>query len=93
MLVINPNGPAIKLVGVAERMEVVTTNPIRGTSWYTTVMNEAWRIFCRPGTYYVNYTRVAVQGLLGASNKSRCTEFDRKQVRGPELSRFTKLSK
>ena len=41
----NANGPAIKLVGVAERMEVVTTNPIRGTSCYTTVMSEAWRVF------------------------------------------------
>ena len=44
-----PNGPAIKLVGVAERMEVVTTNPIRGTSRYTTGMNEAWHVFLQSG--------------------------------------------
>jgi hypothetical protein len=87
-------------------MEVVTTNPIRGTSCYTTVMNEAWRIFCIPiaigtGTIFLSYTSVAVQGLLRAGNKSRYTKFYRKQVRelalsgakDPDLSRFTKLSK
>ncbi|MCX6300962.1 MAG: hypothetical protein NTW82_02150, partial [Bacteroidia bacterium] len=43
------NGPAIRGVCVAERMEVVITNPIQGTSCYTTVMNEAWRVFLQSG--------------------------------------------
>ena len=63
-----PNGPAIKLVGVAERMEVVTTNLIRGTSCYTTVMNEAWRVFlpsgCKlPGVYVCRGTRFIASRL------------------------------
>ena len=38
-------------------------------------------------------TRVAVQVLFRAVNKSRYTKVYRKQVRGHDLSRFTKLSK
>jgi len=74
-------------------MEVVTTNPIRGTSCYTNIMNETWRIFCRPGTKYLSFTSVTVQVLFRAVNKSRYTKVYRKQVRGHDLSRFTKLSK
>jgi hypothetical protein len=43
------NGPAIKLVGVAERLKVVTTKALllRAGSRHTTGMSEAWRIFCQ----------------------------------------------
>jgi len=34
-----------------------------------------------------------VQGLKRAGNKLSCAKYYRKQVRGPGLSRFTKLSK
>jgi len=38
-------------------------------------------------------TCVALQVLLREGNKSRYSKFYRKQVRGPDLSRITKLSK
>ena len=49
--------------------------------------------FCSPGTNPMSCMSVAVQVLLRAGNKSRYRKFYRKQVRGPCLSRFTKLSK
>ena len=62
-------------------------------SWYTAGRSEAWRIFCRPGTSFLSFTRVAIQGLWRADYESRYTKLYRKQVCGPDLSRFTKLSK
>ena len=34
-----------------------------------------WRGFCRPGTSFVAYTSVVVQGRSGARNKSRYKKF------------------
>jgi len=44
------NGPAIKGVCVAERMEAGAGNPNRGRVLVPAGMNEVWRIFCCPGT-------------------------------------------
>ena len=43
----NANGPAIKLVGVAERMEAVTRKALlfRAGTRHTAIMSEAWRVF------------------------------------------------
>ena len=48
-----PNGPAIKGVCVAERMKAGVENLDRGRVLVPAGMNEAWRIFCRPGTKLV----------------------------------------
>jgi len=56
-----PNGPAIKCVCVAERMQAGAQNPNRGTVLVPAGMNEAWRGFCHPSTNFLAYTRVAVQ--------------------------------
>ena len=47
------NGPAIKGVCVAERMEAGAVLCHRGRVPLPAGMNEAWRIFCRPGTKVV----------------------------------------
>jgi len=54
-------------------------------------MNEAWRIFCRPGTRFVSYTSVAVQLLWRTVYKSRYTKFYRKLWRGRGIG-ITNLS-
>ena len=63
---IGHNGPAVELVGVAERLEAVTRKALllRVGSRHTTRRSEAWRGFCRPGTSLIRYTSVAVQVLL-----------------------------
>jgi hypothetical protein len=50
MLIITANGPAIKGVCVAEKMEAGALIPNRGRVLVPAGMNESWRIFCRPGT-------------------------------------------
>ena len=47
------NGPAIKGVSVAERMEAGAVLYHRGRVRLPAGMNEAWRIFCRPDTKFV----------------------------------------
>jgi hypothetical protein len=49
-LLIATNGSAIKGVCVAERMQAGALIPNRGRVLVPAGMNEAWRIFCRPGT-------------------------------------------
>jgi len=46
---ITTNGPAVELVGVAERLEAVTTKALllRAGSRYTAARSEAWRGFCK----------------------------------------------
>ena len=51
------------------------------------------RVFAVQVQILLSITSVAVQGLLRAGSKSMYTKFYREQVRGPDLSRFTKLSK
>jgi hypothetical protein len=50
---ITPNGPAIKGVSVAERMEAGAVSPNRGNVPAPAVMSEAWRGFCHPGTNFL----------------------------------------
>src|SRR5664280_337160 len=47
------NGPAIKGVSVAERAKAGAFLCHRGRVLVPAGMNEAWRIFCRPGTKFV----------------------------------------
>ena len=47
------NGPAIKGVSVAERVKAGAFLCHRGRVLVPAGMNEAWRIFCRPGTKFV----------------------------------------
>ena len=64
------------LVGVARRS-------IRAESWYPAQAGpenchgarRAWRGFCRPGTSFVSYASVAVQGRSEAGNESSYTKF------------------
>jgi len=55
------NGPAIKGVCVAERMQAGAEDPNQGTVLAPAGMNEAWCGFWRHGTNFRVCTRVAVQ--------------------------------
>ena len=83
-LTLKHNGPAVELVGVAERLEAVTRKALmlRAGSRHTAERSEAWRGFCHPGTSFGSYTSVAVQISKRAGNESRYTKFYREQVRG-----------
>jgi len=54
-------------------------------------MNEAWRIFCRPGTKFVELYECRGKGLLHAGHKSWFTKFFRKHWRDRGIG-FTNLS-
>jgi hypothetical protein len=84
MLRMHHNGPAIKKVNVAERLEVVTRKALlfRAGSRHTTERNEARRGFCYPGTSFLRYTSVAVQISKRAGIESRYTKFNREMVGG-----------
>jgi len=69
------NGPAIKGVSVAERMEAGAVSPNRGNVPVPAGMSEAWRGFCRPVASFLSFTSVAVQVLLGAGHLSPYTSF------------------
>ena len=58
---IKPNGPAIKGVCVAERMEAGAGKLNRGRVLVPAGMNEAWRGFWNHGTNFQAYTSIAVQ--------------------------------
>ena len=72
---INHNGPAIKGVSVAERVKAGAKKLSRGRVLAPTVMSEAWRGFCRQVASFLNFTSVAVQGLLRAVHLSPYTGF------------------
>jgi hypothetical protein len=55
------NGPAIKAVCVAERMEAGAEKPNQKIVPVPAGMNEAWRGFWSHGTNFWAYTGVAVQ--------------------------------
>jgi len=44
---VTPNGPAIKVVSVAERVKAGTESPHRGRVHLPAGKSEAWRGFCR----------------------------------------------
>ena len=69
------NGPAIKVVSVAERMEAGAEKLSRGRVPAPAVMSEAWRGFCSPVANFLSFTSVAVQGLLRAGHLSSYTGF------------------
>jgi hypothetical protein len=56
------NGPAIKGVSVAERMEAGAESPHRVRVPLPAVMSEAWRGFCHPVANFLSITCFAVQG-------------------------------
>jgi hypothetical protein len=55
------NGPAIKGVCVAEKMEAGAESPHRVRVPVPVGMNEAWRGFWSHGTMFRAYTSIAVQ--------------------------------
>jgi len=54
----------------------------RVESWYTAVMNKPWRIFCRPGTKFVELYECRGTRFIASSHKSRYTRFYRKHWSG-----------
>jgi hypothetical protein len=71
----NANGPAIKGVSVAERMEAGAVKLNRGRVPAPAGMSKAWRGFCHQVASCLSFTSVAVQGLLGAGHLSPYTGF------------------
>ena len=59
--IITTNGPAIKGVCVAERMEAGAVSPHWVRVPLPAGMNEAWRGFWSHGTMFRAYTSIAVQ--------------------------------
>ena len=56
-------------------MQAGAGNPNRGRVLIPAGMNEARRGFCRPGTNFLRYTSVGVQGCLMDGNLSRYCYF------------------
>jgi hypothetical protein len=71
--IMSHNGPAIKGVSVAERMEAGAVLLHRVRVPLPDVMSEAWRGFCRQVASFLSFTSVAVQGLLRADHLSPYT--------------------
>jgi hypothetical protein len=63
---LKPNGPAIKVVSVAERVKAGAVSPHRVRVPLPAGMSEAWRGFCRPVASFLSFMSVAIQGLLRA---------------------------
>ena len=70
-----PNGPAIKGVSVAERVEAGAMKLNRGNVPAPAVKSEAWRGFCRQVASFLSFTSVAVQVLLRAGHLSPYTSL------------------
>ena len=66
----NANGPAIKVVSVAERAKAGVEKLSRGRVLVPAGRSEAWRGFCRQVASFLSFTSVAVQGLLRAGHLS-----------------------
>ena len=67
------NGPAIKGVSVAERMEAGAEKLSRGRVLVPAIMSEAWRGFCCPVASFLSFTSVAVQCYVRAGHLSPYT--------------------
>ena len=67
------NGPAIKGVSVAERMQAGAEKLSRGRVLVPAGMSEAWRGFCRQVECFLSFTSVAVQCFLRAGHLSPYT--------------------
>ena len=70
---ITPNGPAIKVVSVAERVEAGAEKLSRGRVLVPAGTSEAWRGFCRQVASFLSFTSVAVQCCVGAGHLSPYT--------------------
>jgi len=92
MSVINHNGPAIKGVSVAERMEAGAEKLSRGRVLVPAGKSEAWRGFCRPVASFLSFTSVAVQCWLGAGHLSPYTDLVESSGAVTVLSPYTVLS-
>jgi len=67
------NGPAIKVVSVAERVKAGAARPNRGNVPVPTRTSEAWRGFCHQVASFLSFTSVAVRGFWRAGPLSPCT--------------------
>jgi len=63
------NGPAIKGVCVAEWIEAGAVLCHRGRVLVPAVMNEAWRIFCRPGTKFLEFYEYRGTSLMASRSR------------------------
>jgi hypothetical protein len=88
-----PNGPAIKLVGVAERLKAGAEKLSRGRVLAPAGRSEAWRGFCRQVASFLSFTSVAVQGLLRAGHLSPYTGLVGSSGAVTVLSPYTVLSR
>jgi hypothetical protein len=87
------NGPAIKGVSVAERVEAGAVKPNRGNVPAPAGRSEAWRGFCRPVASFLNITCFAVQGLLRAGHLSPYTGLIESSGAVTVMSPYTVFSK
>ena len=71
--IITANGPAIKGVSVAVRVEAGAVSPNQGNVPAPAGRSEAWRGFCRQVACFLSFTSVTIQGLLGAGHLSPYT--------------------
>jgi len=71
MPLIKPNGPAIKGVCVAERMEAGARSPQESRILIPTGMNEAWRTFCRHVTNLIEHYECRGTHYIEAGKLSR----------------------
>jgi len=86
------NGPAIKVVSVAERMKAGAVKLNRGNVLVPAGKSEAWRGFCRQIASFLSFTSVAVQGLLGAGHLSPYTDFIESSGAVTVMSSYTAFS-
>jgi len=86
------NGPAIKVVSVAERVKAGAVLLNRGRVPAPAGKSEAWRGFCRQVASFLSFTSVAVQGLLRAGHLSPYTGFVESSGAVTVISPYIELS-
>jgi len=86
------NGPAIKVVSVAERMKAGAVSPHRVRVSLPAGMSEAWHGFCRQVASFLSITSVAVQGLLRVGHLSPYTGLIESSGAVTVMSLYTELS-
>jgi len=89
---IPPNGPAIKVVSVAERVKAGAVKLNRGRVLVPAGRSEAWRGFCRPVASFLSFTSVAVQCYVAVGHLSPYTGFVESSGAVTVLSPYTVLS-
>jgi hypothetical protein len=86
------NGPAIKGVSVAERVQAGAEKLSRGRVLVPAGTSEAWRGFCRPVASFLSFTSVAVQCCVGAGHLSPYTGLVESSGAVTVLSPYTVFS-